>query len=80
MKISHEEKTGLTRNKRAAIAEILRHEIMLGKYAVNERFPSAQRATLLSTSSLTFSNTCESVITIFGFLDNDAKVMTISVS
>ena len=28
--------------KRAAITETLRHEIVLGKYAVNERFPSEQ--------------------------------------
>jgi len=30
------------RNKRSAIVETLRHEIILGKYAVNERFPSEQ--------------------------------------
>ena len=28
--------------KRSVIVETLRHEIMLGKYAVNERFPSEQ--------------------------------------
>ena len=32
----------VVRNKRSAIVETLRHEILLGKYAVNERFPSEQ--------------------------------------
>ena len=32
----------LNGTKRSAIVETLRHEIMLGKYAVNERFPSEQ--------------------------------------
>ena len=32
-------------NKRSAIAETLRHEIILGKYAVNQRFPSEQMLT-----------------------------------
>lgn len=42
MRISHKEKSGFVRSKRALIVETLRHEIMLGKYAVNERFPSEQ--------------------------------------
>ena len=36
------ERAALSRNKRSVIVETLRHEIVLGKYAVNERFPSEQ--------------------------------------
>ena len=34
--------TSANSSKRSVIAEALRHEIVLGKYAVNERFPSEQ--------------------------------------
>ena len=36
------EQNELNGTKRSVIVETLRHEIMLGKYAVNERFPSEQ--------------------------------------
>lgn len=36
------EQNKLNGTKRSVIVETLRHEIMLGKYAVNERFPSEQ--------------------------------------
>ena len=38
----HLEKSGAPRHKRSLIAETLRHEIMLGKYAVHAKFPSEQ--------------------------------------
>lgn len=41
----HVAKAKATCNKRSAIAETLRHEIILGKYAVNQRFPSEQMLT-----------------------------------
>lgn len=42
VKDRHDERIESRCNKRSVIEETLRHEILLGKYAVNERFPSEQ--------------------------------------